>query len=58
MLAGWGRAILLQLAHPLVGQGVADHSGFARDLKGMGIGQQSGLSEGKATARLLQEVLR
>jgi uncharacterized protein (DUF2236 family) len=25
---GWGRAILLQLAHPLVAQGVADHSSF------------------------------
>jgi uncharacterized protein (DUF2236 family) len=31
LLAGWGRAILLQLAHPLVAQGVADHSGFAQD---------------------------
>ena len=29
LLAGWGRAILLQLAHPLVAQGVADHSDFA-----------------------------
>src|SRR5262245_65398174 len=29
LLAGWGRAILLQVAHPLVAQGVADHSGFA-----------------------------
>lgn len=28
VLAGWGRAILLQLAHPLVAQGVADHSTF------------------------------
>ncbi len=28
LLAGWGRAILLQLAHPLVAQGVAEHSGF------------------------------
>ena len=26
LLAGWGRAILLQLAHPLVAQGVAAHS--------------------------------
>ncbi len=26
VLAGWSRAILLQLAHPLVAQGVADHS--------------------------------
>jgi len=34
MLAGWGRAILLQIAHPLVAQGVADHSGFARDRRG------------------------
>jgi uncharacterized protein (DUF2236 family) len=31
LLAGWGRAILLQLAHPMVAQGVADHSGFAED---------------------------
>jgi uncharacterized protein (DUF2236 family) len=31
LLAGWGRAILLQLAHPLVAQGVADHSAFARE---------------------------
>ncbi len=30
LLAGWGRAILLQLAHPLVAQGVADHTGFTR----------------------------
>ena len=28
MLAGWSRAILLQLAHPLVAAGVADHSTF------------------------------
>jgi uncharacterized protein (DUF2236 family) len=28
LLAGWGRAILLELAHPLVAQGVADHSSF------------------------------
>jgi uncharacterized protein (DUF2236 family) len=28
LLAGWGRAILLQLAHPLVAEGVARHSGF------------------------------
>lgn len=28
LLAGWGRAILLQLAHPLVAAGVADHSSF------------------------------
>ena len=34
LLAGWGRAILLQLAHPLVAQGVADHSGFATDRRG------------------------
>jgi uncharacterized protein (DUF2236 family) len=27
-ILGWGRAILLQLAHPLVAQGVADHSDF------------------------------
>jgi uncharacterized protein (DUF2236 family) len=28
LVTGWGRAILLQLAHPLVAQGVAEHSGF------------------------------
>ncbi len=28
-LFGWGRAILLQLAHPLVAAGVADHSSFS-----------------------------
>lgn len=28
MLLGWGRAILLQLAHPLIAAGVFDHSGF------------------------------
>jgi uncharacterized protein (DUF2236 family) len=31
LLAGWGRAILLQIAHPMVAQGVADHSGFAAE---------------------------
>ena len=31
LLAGWGRAILLQIAHPLIAQGVADHSGFAAE---------------------------
>src|SRR5687767_748307 len=29
VLAGWGRAILLQFAHPLVAAGVADHSQFS-----------------------------
>jgi uncharacterized protein (DUF2236 family) len=28
ILLAWGRAILMQLAHPLVAQGVADHSTF------------------------------
>ncbi len=31
LLAGWGRAILLQLAHPLVAQGVAEHSRFVAE---------------------------
>ena len=31
LLAGWARAILLQLAHPLVARGVADHSPFAAE---------------------------
>ena len=30
VVAGWGRAILLQLAHPLVAAGVSDHSHFDR----------------------------
>jgi uncharacterized protein (DUF2236 family) len=29
VVLGWGRAILLQLAHPLVAAGVSDHSSFA-----------------------------
>ena len=33
VLAGWGRAILLQLAHPLVGRGVAEHSSFRGGLR-------------------------
>ena len=32
VVAGWGRAILLQLAHPLVAAGVIDHSHFDRAL--------------------------
>ena len=32
VLAGWGRAILLQLAHPLVAAGVDDHSSFRGSL--------------------------
>lgn len=31
LFLGGGRALLLQLAHPSVAQGVADHSDFARD---------------------------
>jgi len=31
-VAGWGRAILLQFAHPLVAAGVADHSNFRGSL--------------------------
>ncbi len=34
LLIGWGRAILLQLAHPLVAQGVADHSAFLTEQRG------------------------
>ncbi|HEV2122978.1 MAG TPA: oxygenase MpaB family protein [Chloroflexota bacterium] len=30
LLVGWGRAILLQVAHPMVAQGVADHSLFVK----------------------------
>jgi uncharacterized protein (DUF2236 family) len=31
LLLSWGRAILLQLAHPLVAAGVAEHSAFSAD---------------------------
>jgi uncharacterized protein (DUF2236 family) len=32
VISGWGRAILLQLAHPLIAAGVADHSSFRGNL--------------------------
>jgi uncharacterized protein (DUF2236 family) len=32
LLLGWPRAILMQFAHPLVAQGVADHSHFSTDV--------------------------
>jgi uncharacterized protein (DUF2236 family) len=31
LLAGWARAILLQIAHPKVARGVAEHSGFTTE---------------------------
>src|SRR5262249_31130024 len=31
LLAGWGRAILLQIAHPMVARGVAEHSAFTHE---------------------------
>lgn len=31
LLLGWGRALLLQFAHPAVAQGIVDHSDFLRD---------------------------
>ena len=34
VLLGWGRAVLLQLAHPLVAAGVADYSSFRPDGRG------------------------
>ena len=34
VLLGWGRAILLQIAHPLIAAAVADHSPFGADLRG------------------------
>lgn len=34
VLLGWGRAILLQFAHPLVTAGVLDHSGFQTARRG------------------------
>ncbi len=36
LLAGWAPAILLQLAHPLVAEGVARHSAFLRERHGRG----------------------
>jgi uncharacterized protein (DUF2236 family) len=33
VVAGWGRAILLQLAHPAVAAGVHDHSSIRRNLR-------------------------
>ena len=32
VVAGWGRAILLQFAHPLVATGIAEHSHFSGSL--------------------------
>ena len=32
VIAGWGRAILLQVAHPLIAAGIADHSRFRGSL--------------------------
>ncbi|HYN10019.1 MAG TPA: oxygenase MpaB family protein [Vicinamibacterales bacterium] len=34
VLLGWGRAVLLQLAHPLVAAGVSDYSRFRRGTRG------------------------
>jgi uncharacterized protein (DUF2236 family) len=34
LLFGWGRAVLMQLAHPLVAQGVAEHSAFRAEAFG------------------------
>ncbi|HEY7474132.1 MAG TPA: oxygenase MpaB family protein [Vicinamibacterales bacterium] len=34
VLLGWGRAVLLQLAHPLVAAGVGDYSRFRRGTRG------------------------
>jgi uncharacterized protein (DUF2236 family) len=31
LVLGWGRAILLQIAHPLVAAGVAEHTGFRHE---------------------------
>lgn len=34
LVLGWGRAILLQIAHPLVAAGVFEHTGFRRERLG------------------------
>ena len=34
VLLGWGRAILLQFAHPLIAAGLLDHSSFQTDVRG------------------------
>ena len=31
LLLGWGRALLLQFAHPAVARGIVDHSAFLRE---------------------------
>ena len=36
VIAGWGRAILLQLAHPAIAAGVRDHSGLSGRLRASG----------------------
>ena len=46
VVAGWGRAILMQLAHPLVAAGVADHSSFRGSLG-------SGLARLRSTVRAM-----
>ncbi|MEP7287630.1 MAG: oxygenase MpaB family protein [Chloroflexota bacterium] len=33
LILGWGRAVLMQLAHPLVAEGVARHSSFSRSFQ-------------------------
>src|SRR5687767_12721304 len=34
LILAWGPAILLQLAHPLVARGIADHSAFLLERRG------------------------
>lgn len=56
VLAGWSRAILLQLAHPLVAQGVADHSSFGNAERGTQ--NAEGRAERKAGGTLLSAAVR
>lgn len=56
VLAGWSRAILLQLAHPLVAQGVADHSSFANADRGTQ--NATGKAERRAVGSLLVAAVR
>ena len=62
VLAGWSRAILLQLAHPLVAQGVADHSSFVNAERGNGDRRRAqprdGARPAKATGTLFSAAVR
>ena len=49
VITAWGRAILLQLAHPAIAAGVNDHSRFRGSLR-------SGLRRGRSTVRAMLSI--